>query len=93
MRAGPLSLLLGARRALGADLEADLGAVQAPVLLVWGDRDPLVPHRLAERWRRALPRARLVTLDATGHVPMVERAGELSAALLHFLEEVERELR
>lgn len=93
LRAGPLSLLLGARYALAADLEPELALVDVPTLLLWGERDPILPRALAERWHAALPQARLVVLDDVGHVPPVERPQAVAAELLDFLEEVERQPR
>ena len=87
VRAGPESLLRGALYATGRDLRPDLGAIEAPTLLLWGERDPLVPARLAEEWRRGLPDARLTVLPGAGHVPMFDAPGALAGALLAFLEE------
>jgi pimeloyl-ACP methyl ester carboxylesterase len=44
-------------------------AVAPPATVAWADRDRLLPPRQAERARRALPRARHVTLRGCGHVP------------------------
>ena len=93
LRAGPESILRGALYCTGQDLRPDLGAVEAPTLLLWGERDPLVPARLAEEWRRGLPDARLVLLPGSGHVPMFDASSALAGALLAFLEERPDELR
>jgi pimeloyl-ACP methyl ester carboxylesterase len=87
LRAGPGSLLRGALYATGHDLRPSLGSIDVPTLLLWGERDPLVPPRLAEEWRAELPDARLVVLPGAGHVPMFEAPGAVAAALLAFLEE------
>src|SRR5438045_3609263 len=68
------------------DLRTELAAVRAPSLLVCGERDRLVPTRIAEEWQEALPGSRLVLLPC-GHVPMWEVPDELAACLLAFLEE------
>ena len=62
-------------------------AIQAPTLLVWGDRDTIVPFAVADEWRRAIPQARLVVLPGAGHVPMVERPVAFIHALREFLDE------
>ncbi|HET7045403.1 MAG TPA: alpha/beta fold hydrolase [Gaiellaceae bacterium] len=87
LRTGPDALLRGALYAARADVREEARAIRAPTLLVWGDRDPLVPPALAQEWLRAIPHARLVTLAGAGHVPMVERPAELAAELLSFLDE------
>lgn len=47
--------------------------VRVPTLLLWGQHDPVVPLAVAHRLLDDLPRARLATLDACGHVPQEER--------------------
>jgi pimeloyl-ACP methyl ester carboxylesterase len=86
VRSGPLSVAHGIEFLARRDLSDELGDIQAPTLLVWGERDELVPFRLAEDWQRLLPRARLVRLGC-GHVPMLEAPGELADAMLAFLDE------
>ena len=86
LRAGPLSLLRGAIFASHRDLTVELASVQAPTLLVWGDKDRLLPPRTAAEWQRVLPRSRLVRLHC-GHVPMWEMPRELASCLLDFLSE------
>ena len=86
MRTGPVSLLHGVSYIWERDLHAELGAVQAPTLLVWGERDRLVPARVAEEWQRLLPRSRLVLVQG-GHVPMWEAPGELADCILAFLDD------
>jgi pimeloyl-ACP methyl ester carboxylesterase len=87
LRAGPAAIVRGGLYAARADVREQAGAVRAPTLLVWGDRDPLVPFGLADEWRRALPFARLVALHDVGHVPMVERPLAFAEALREFLDE------
>lgn len=71
---GPIARLFAA----GADLERhlldarDLASFPAPVDLIWGASDRIVPPDYAERLRAALPHARLSTIEACGHVPQVE---------------------
>lgn len=87
LRAGPESLLRGAFYAVRADVRERAREVQVPTLVVWGERDSLVPAGLAGEWRRAIPHARLVLLPHTGHVPMVERPRVFTAALEEFLDD------
>jgi pimeloyl-ACP methyl ester carboxylesterase len=85
LRWGPWSLYGGARYALATDLTADLGRIEAPTLVVWGERDELVPVRLASTWREAIPGARLVVIPHAAHVPMIESPAAFTDALLEFL--------
>lgn len=49
-----------------------LHRVRNPALVVWGDRDGLVPPLHGERYRDLLPDARLEVLANVGHAPFVE---------------------
>jgi pimeloyl-ACP methyl ester carboxylesterase len=59
--------------------------VRAETLLVWGERDPLVPPSVGELFRSELQKARLEVLRGARHVPMVERPREFAALLAEFL--------
>lgn len=59
------------------DPEPLLRRITAPTLLVWGEKDAMIPVRNAADYRRALPGAELVTFPTLGHVPQ-EEAPELS---------------
>lgn len=85
LRAGPLTILRAARQLLADDVRAELRAVAAPTLLVWGSRDALVPPSLAPQVRAALRNAALLMLPGAGHVPNYDRPHEFNAATLAFL--------
>jgi pimeloyl-ACP methyl ester carboxylesterase len=57
-----------------------------PVLVLVGTRDYLTPVTHSEEILRHLPEAELVKIDNSGHVVMLEKADEVNAALLPFLE-------
>jgi pimeloyl-ACP methyl ester carboxylesterase len=86
LRVGPVGLVRGIVFVSTCNLTTELSAVAAPTLIVWGERDRLVPLRVAEQWQRALRASRLVLLPC-GHVPMLESPRELAAAMLPFLDE------
>ncbi len=55
-----------------------LGRIQAPTLLLWGERDGMIPFANAAAYLRLIPHARLVALPGLGHVPFEEApAGSL----------------
>jgi len=87
LRWGPDALLRGGLYALGTDVRVDLESIRAPTLVVWGEHDVIMPRRLAEAWRDAIPVARLAVLPDAGHVPMVESPSAFVGALFDFLEE------
>jgi pimeloyl-ACP methyl ester carboxylesterase len=87
LRTGPASLLRGALEAARADLRHELAAVRVPTLLVWGERDALVPAALGDVWREALVDVRLARLPRAGHIPMFEAPDAFVEVVLGFLEE------
>jgi proline iminopeptidase len=66
------------------DLLSDLGAVTCPTLILHGRHDP-IPLEASEAAARALPDARLVTLEQSGHVPYVEEPEPLFDSIMRFL--------
>lgn len=68
------------------DLRNGLTTVQCPTLVIHGRLDP-IPLESSEEAARALPNARLVVLDESGHVPYVEAPDALFAAIRRFLDE------
>lgn len=60
-----------------------------PLLIVWGENDPIIPVEHAEAAHRALPRSRLAVFEGVGHVPQLERPGRFVALLQRFLAETE----
>src|SRR4051794_5100704 len=59
-----------------------------PVLVIVGTKDYLTPVAHSEEILRHLPDAQLVKVDNSGHVVMLEKAGEVNAALIPFLERI-----
>jgi pimeloyl-ACP methyl ester carboxylesterase len=49
-----------------------LARITAPVLLLWGERDAMIPIGNAADYLRDLPHASLVRLPDLGHVPFEE---------------------
>jgi proline iminopeptidase len=68
------------------DLLPRLARVTCPTLIVHGREDP-IPLASSEAAARALPHARLVVLDGSGHVPYVEAPDTLFGAIRYFLDE------
>ena len=59
-------------QAVPEDPEPALARITAPVLLLWGDKDAMIPISNAEDYRRVLKDVTLVTLPDLGHVPHEE---------------------
>lgn len=76
---------LGERRRHEHAWMAALVASRAPLLLLWGQRDPVARPAIAEAIARARPDARYVQLPALGHYPQWEDPGAIAAELRAFL--------
>jgi pimeloyl-ACP methyl ester carboxylesterase len=55
--------------------------MEVPLLLLWGDKDPWIGPRMADRMQSLYPSATKVTLDA-GHCPHDEVGGPTSHRLM-----------
>jgi len=55
------------------------------VLVVWGDKDGLIPVSAAYEFEQRIPRAELAIFENVGHVPMEEVPAESAAAVRAFL--------
>jgi len=71
---------------LSYDFRDRLPRIGCPTLILWGEKDAVIPVRDAERFRQLIPGARKLILRDTGHVPMVERPPTFNAELARFLE-------
>lgn len=56
-----------------------------PALVLWGERDGLLPPALADEWLARLPDARLEVIPDTGHVAHLERPEQFAALVTSFL--------
>jgi pimeloyl-ACP methyl ester carboxylesterase len=69
------------------DPEPLLRQIRAPVLLIWGEKDALIPVSNATDFLRNLPNARLVSFPVLGHVPQEEAPSSSLVPLRAFLAE------
>src|SRR3954449_13108132 len=66
-------------------LRERLGEISVPTLIFWGKKDRVVPVKDAGRFEEAIPDARTVLFEDTGHVPMLERPEAFNEELREFL--------
>jgi 3-oxoadipate enol-lactonase len=69
------------------DLAQRLGDIGVPTLVLVGEEDQPDMHAIAERLAREIPGARLERIEATAHVPSLERPREFDELVLPFLKE------
>jgi cis-3-alkyl-4-acyloxetan-2-one decarboxylase len=71
--------------ALMSSIHERLPALDVPVLLVWGMRDPVFQPVFLEQWRELFPRAECVELDDASHFLVEDRPDAVVAAIERFL--------
>ncbi|HXN37804.1 MAG TPA: alpha/beta hydrolase [Solirubrobacteraceae bacterium] len=69
------------------DFRERLPEIACPTLIVWGDRDRLVPLRDADVFAELIPNSRKVVFADTGHMSMLERPAAFNELLDGFLGE------
>lgn len=92
-RSYELVLRAGNREAFGAetsvpfeDATAALKTLAVPTLIMWGDRDALIPVSDAQRFAADIPGARVRIYEGLGHVPMEEDGPATAADARDFLD-------
>ena len=83
--AGPRRSLRTFRHALADRIEDKLPGVQAPSLVVRGERDPIAPQRWTERVAGLLPRGRLIVIPDGPHCVNYSTPGAFVRVVRAFL--------
>ena len=65
-----------------------VGQHARPVLVIWGKQDPSVPFESSGPLLETMPRARLVAVEDSGHLPQWEQPAITHTAMLEFLHDV-----
>jgi pimeloyl-ACP methyl ester carboxylesterase len=68
--------------------KAQLAAIKAPVMIMWGEEDGLIPVTSAKWFASALPSAKMVIYPKVGHLPMEEVADQSAADVKAWLAEI-----
>ena len=84
-RAGPRTLWRAASETLVHCAEDRLTQIATPSLVVWGERDTIVPLATGEQIARLLPRSELVVIPKAGHNPMWDRPDAFNEVVARFL--------
>jgi alpha-beta hydrolase superfamily lysophospholipase len=60
-----------------------------PTLIIWGDRDDIIPVSHAYAAHQAIPESRLVIIERVGHFPQIEAPEQFVTALVDFVNATE----
>jgi len=82
-----LNHLLALARAIDDEdmVEVDLGQIDRPSLIVWGDQDPFVSPKVGEELADTIPGSRLVRLPGTGRLVPEESPETIANMILEFV--------
>ncbi len=82
---GRQALLERMRQTVLVDPRPLLAAIRAPTLLIWGERDAMIPFANSSEYLQLLPQGTLVSFPLAGHLPQEEAAADSVAAVSAFL--------
>ena len=68
-------------RAYDTKLPKWLHRLTMPTLLLWGEKDRLIPSAQAPVWAELIPNAQVKILPGVGHIPFEESAETVPAVL------------
>jgi len=86
MLATPVAGIAGASRgmALRVDSSDLLPTIKVPTLIITGANDQLISPKESENMAKQIPNATLHIIPGAGHLPSVEKAGEVNRVLREF---------
>jgi pimeloyl-ACP methyl ester carboxylesterase len=74
------------RPVLENEITPNLGKIQTPTLILWGDGDPYVPLDFAKKLKDDIPGSTLQVVLRTGHFEIEERPEDVRAQLKEFID-------
>jgi pimeloyl-ACP methyl ester carboxylesterase len=79
------SNILGVKKGIVADFSARLKKIKAPILMIWGRQDQILPLADGEAAVQKMANGRLHVMDRAGHLPQIDKPEEFNATVLDFL--------
>jgi len=73
---------------MNEDFTDEIGKIEAPTLLIWGDLDTKTSRSEQEALLKSIPDARLLVYQGTGHELHVEEPQRFASDLVQFLENI-----
>jgi pimeloyl-ACP methyl ester carboxylesterase len=85
-RVGPIVQQLMDSMETGGDLlDARLGSIRQPTLIVWGSEDRLIPIAVGEAMHRAIPGSVFESVTGCGHLAPSQCSGQVAEGTIEFL--------
>ncbi len=89
LRAGPRSLWLSVQQIRQVDVRPRLSKLTVPTLILWGERDRLIPATNAPILAAAMPHAEVRIIPEMGHNIFFDDAKLVNEAILGFIRRIE----
>jgi pimeloyl-ACP methyl ester carboxylesterase len=78
--------VLAATSLLDFNFGRAIAEVEAPTMILWGQKDYVVPTRIAQLLDDRIARSELVFIPDSGHVPMKDQPGSMSLLVAKYLD-------
>jgi len=78
-----MSSIMGSKAA--PNLSGRLGGIEAPTLIVWGEKDRMIPVQYASKFQKEIRGSQLAIIKSSGHTPYFEKPEVFSDTVLEFL--------
>lgn len=62
-----------------------ISKIDKPTLIIWGERDKILPKSMAEKFVKKIPNSRYVMIPEAGHLPHEESPEDFTTVVLDFL--------
>lgn len=77
------------KKILADDSTSDLSQIKTPTLIIWGQKDRMVPLKDAYIIKEKIPNSKLIILPKVGHSPHLEVPEKLSEIIIQFLSNIQ----
>lgn len=77
------------RAMLRQNVKNELYKIQLPVLIIWGEKDSLVPVIFGQEAHQLIQNSKLKVIPDSGHFPMIEKAKEFNQSVSNFIGGIE----
>jgi pimeloyl-ACP methyl ester carboxylesterase len=81
--------LTGPQAAPGKEWDVDLGTIEIPTLILWGEQDALIPVSEAREASELMPEATFVSIPECGHLVMEEQPETVVREIVGFLARID----